>query len=166
MESWFYSHVVSGWAWSQERVSLMLAGIIQLRGPDVVCLQSGEVAVCVRTQSCPTLCDPVDCSPPGSSVQGISQARVLEWIAISSSRGSSWPRDWTRVSRVSCIGRRVLPLSHWGSHVDQKIKYWSKHISLGFCLRYRKSLYCWSSFSRWHFDCVEEVQQGQYSEVN
>ena len=51
-------------------------------------------------QSCPTLCNPVDCSLPGSSVQGILQARILEWIAISFSRGSSWPRDWTQVSRI------------------------------------------------------------------
>ena len=54
-------------------------------------------------QSCPTLCDPMDCSPPGSSVHGIFQARVLEWIAISFSSGSSQPRDWTRVSRT--VGR-------------------------------------------------------------
>ena len=56
--------------------------------------------MCVHSvaQSCPTLCDPVDCSPPGSSVHGILQARILEWIAISSSRGSSPPRDGTRVS--------------------------------------------------------------------
>ena len=44
------------------------------------------------TQSCPTLCDPVDCSPPGSSVHGILQARILEWVAISFSRGSSQTR--------------------------------------------------------------------------
>ena len=44
-------------------------------------------------QSCPALCDPMDCSPPGSSVHGISQARILEWVAISSSRGASSPRD-------------------------------------------------------------------------
>ena len=44
-------------------------------------------------QLCPTLCDPVDCSLPGSSVHGILQARVLEWVAISFSRGSSLPRD-------------------------------------------------------------------------
>ena len=50
------------------------------------------------TQSCPTLCDPVDCSPPGSSVHGILQAGILEWVAIPFSRGSSWPRDWTQVS--------------------------------------------------------------------
>ena len=51
-------------------------------------------------QSCPTLCDPMDCSLPGSSVHGIFQARVLEWIAISFSRGSSQTRDWTWVSRI------------------------------------------------------------------
>ena len=50
------------------------------------------------SQSCPILWDPMDCSPPGSSVHGIFQARVLEWVAISFSRGSSQPRDWTRVS--------------------------------------------------------------------
>ena len=60
------------------------------------------------TQSCPTLCDPVDCSPSGSSVHGILQARILEWVAISFSRGSSRPRNWTRISYVSCIGRWVL----------------------------------------------------------
>ena len=51
-------------------------------------------------QSCPTLCDPMDCSLPASSLHGILQARVLEWIAISFSRGSTWPRDWTRVSHI------------------------------------------------------------------
>ena len=55
------------------------------------------------TQLCLILCDPMDCSPPGSSVQGISQARILEWVAISSSRGSSRPRDQTRVSCI--VGR-------------------------------------------------------------
>ena len=49
-------------------------------------------------QPCPILCDPVDCSSPGSSVHGILQARILEWVAIPFSRGSSWPRDRTRVS--------------------------------------------------------------------
>ena len=51
-------------------------------------------------QSCLTLCDPMDCSLPGSSVHGILQARVLEWVAISFSRGSSQPRDRTQVSRI------------------------------------------------------------------
>ena len=53
------------------------------------------------TQSCPTLCNPVDCSLPGSSVHGILQARILEWVAISFSRGSSWLRDQTQVSRIA-----------------------------------------------------------------
>ena len=48
-----------------------------------------------------TLCDPMDCSPPGSSVHGIFQARVLEWVAIPFSRGSSQPRDWTLVSSIA-----------------------------------------------------------------
>ena len=55
------------------------------------------------TQSCPTLCDPMDCSPPGSSIHGIFQARVLEWVAISFFRGSSPPRNRTRVSCI--VGR-------------------------------------------------------------
>ena len=54
----------------------------------------------LKVKSCPTLCDPVDCSLPGSPLHGIFQAIVLEWIAISFSRGSSQPRDWTQ---VSCI---------------------------------------------------------------
>ena len=52
-------------------------------------------------QSCPTLCDPMDCSLSGSSVHGIFQARVLEWIAISFSRGPARLRNWTRVSRIA-----------------------------------------------------------------
>ena len=59
------------------------------------------------TKLCPSLYYPMDCSLPDSSVRGISQARILEWVAISSSRGSSPPRDPTYVS-VSCIGRQVL----------------------------------------------------------
>ena len=51
-------------------------------------------------QSCPTLCDPMDCSLPGSSLHGILQARVLEWVAISFSRGSSQPKDRAQVSRI------------------------------------------------------------------
>ena len=53
-------------------------------------------------------CNPVDCSPPDSSVHGILQARILEWVIVPSSRGSSWPRDQTRISYISCIGKRVL----------------------------------------------------------
>ena len=63
---------------------------------------------CLVTKSCPTLCNPTDCSSLGSSVRGILQARILEWAAISFSRGSSQPRDRTC---VSCIGRWIL--YHW-----------------------------------------------------
>ena len=62
-------------------------------------------------QSCPTLCDPVDCSPPGSSIHGIIQARILEWVAIFFSRGFSWPRDRTK---VSCITGRCFNL--WATY--------------------------------------------------
>ena len=61
--------------------------------------------VMLVTQSCPTLCDPMDCSPSGSSVHGILQARILEWIGIPFSRGSSQPRDRTQ---VSCIAGRFF----------------------------------------------------------
>ena len=61
------------------------------------------IAVHVKSlQSCPTLCNPMDCSLPGFSVQGILQARILEWVAMPSSRGSFQPRDWTCVTCVSC----------------------------------------------------------------
>ena len=71
------------------------------------------VCVCVcmyakSLQSCLTLCHPMDCSLPGSSVHGILPARILEWVSIPSSRESSWPRDQTCVSYVSCTGRQVL----------------------------------------------------------
>ena len=54
--------------------------------------------LCLGAQSCPTLCDPMDCSLPGYSVQDILQARILEWVTILFSREPSWPRDWTWVS--------------------------------------------------------------------
>ena len=59
-------------------------------------------------QSCLTLCDTMDCSPPGSSVHGILQARILEWVAMPLSRGSSRPRDRTPVAYGSCFGSQVL----------------------------------------------------------
>ena len=63
-----------------------------------------ELNMCMLSlQSCLTLCDPMDCSPPGCSVRGILQARILEWVAMPSSRESSPPRDSTRVSFSSCI---------------------------------------------------------------
>ena len=83
---------------SGRRILLPLAPPGSRRSHKVVVLVS-EVA-----QLCPTLCDPKDCSLPGSSVHGILQARILEWVAISLSRGSSPPRDRTQVSHIA--GRR------------------------------------------------------------
>ena len=68
-----------------------------------------------------SLCNLMDCGPPGSSVHGILQARILEWVAMPSSRRSSWPRDWTRVSCGSCIAGGFFTteppgkpcLNHW-----------------------------------------------------
>ena len=65
-----------------------------------------SLLACVCMLSCVWLfVTPMDCSPPGSSIHGILQARIMEWVAISSSRGSSHPRDRTQVSYISCIGR-------------------------------------------------------------
>ena len=75
-----------------EPKSHALAGRFLITGPQ------GKSEV---TQSCLTLCDPRDCSLPVCSVHGIFQARVLEWVAISFSRGSSQPRDWTLVSHIA-----------------------------------------------------------------
>ena len=59
-------------------------------------------------QSCPTLWDRMGCSPPGFSVHRILQARILEKVSMSTSRGSSWPRDGTYISYISCINRQVF----------------------------------------------------------
>ena len=99
------------------------------------------VCVCARVHtharmnalSCLVLCDPMDCNLPGSSVHGISQARILEWVAISFSRGSSQLRNRTQGTYVSGIAKWVL--SHWalwedGSHGGDKgtaSQWWSPH---------------------------------------
>ena len=63
---------------------------------------------CVCAQSRLTVCDPMDCSYRGSPVHGIFQAKIQEWVASFFSRGSSWPKDRTHISWISCIGRRIL----------------------------------------------------------
>ena len=77
---------------------------------DLLKIQIPYICVCSVTQSCLTLCNPMNYSLLGSSVLEISQARILEWVAISSFRRSSWPRDWTC---VSCISRWIL--CHWAT---------------------------------------------------
>ena len=109
-----------------------------------ICIEQEYFPTCACMLSCFSLvwlCDPVDCSPPGSSVRGILQARILEWIAMPSSMGSSWPRDWTRTSYISTIGRQVL--YHWGatwgahSQLDDQLTEWKG-------LRKRSFLKCFS----------------------
>ena len=76
------------------------------------------VACC--TQFCPTLWNPMDCSPSGSSAQETFQTRLLEWVAISSSRWSSWPKDWTQISCVSSLQVKSLPVNHLGSQAYEQ----------------------------------------------
>ena len=81
------------------------------------------------TQSCLTLCDPMDCSLLGSFIHGTFQARILEWVAISFWRRSSRPRDWTWVSRI--VGRRFTV---WA--ITYGLSWWMFHIHL------RKHVFC------------------------
>ena len=74
---------------------------------------------CVFTQLCPTLCDPMDCGPPGSSAHGILLAGILEWVGVSLSRGPSRPRDRAWGSCASYTGRRVL---HWWASGEAPLK--------------------------------------------
>ena len=83
------------------------------------CPTAVEVKVLVA-QSCPTLWDPRDCSPRGSSVHGILQARILEQVAIPFSRGSSQPRDWTW---ISCIAGRFLTI--WATRNVVEVRHFS-----------------------------------------
>ena len=95
----FSVHVLSYWE------QIILSSLSYMRA---------RMCECVYTKSLPshpTLFDHMDCSPPGSSVHGILQTWTLEWVAMSFSRESSWPRDWACVSSGCCIGRWVL--FHW-----------------------------------------------------
>ena len=103
--------------------SRKLSSIFGLRSLDASSsspvVKNKNVSYCMHVNSSPTLCDPMDCSPSGSSVHGILQTRILEWVAISYPRGSSWPRDWTHVSWVSCTGREIL---HCGATWEALVK--------------------------------------------
>ena len=109
-------------------------------------------------QTCLTLCSPMDYSPPGSSIHGILQARILEWVAITLSRRSSWPWDWTQISCIAggfftiwatreapiCDNKHYMELSK-----TQRQNYLRAIDSL--CLTYLISEgFMWTS---WHFSC-------------
>ena len=74
-------------------------------------------------QSCLTLCNPMDCSPPGSFIHGILQARILEWVVIPFSRGSSRPRDWTQVSHIADLFFTVWATREAPEENKQSYKY-------------------------------------------
>ena len=80
-------------------------------------VRQGKVKESELAQSCPSLCHPMDCGLPGSSIHGVLQASVLEWVAIAFSRGSSWPRDWTQVSHIA--GKRF---TLWANRETRKKK--------------------------------------------
>ena len=90
-------------------------------GPPNPCIVHGSTVhvtelsyACILSHSVMSLCDPMDCNLPGSSVHETFWERILKWIAISSCRESSRPRNWTQVSCISCIGRQILPrLTTW-----------------------------------------------------
>ena len=90
-------------------IVIIVVPVFNSSGLYICLVTESKTLVCMLSlQSCPTLCNPMDCILPGSSVHGILQARILEWVVMPSSRGSSQPRDGTRVSYVSCIGRQLL----------------------------------------------------------
>ena len=96
--------------WELSRFTLVIAFLCSLQ------------RVCSVTQWYTTVCDAMHWSPPGSSVHGLLQAVILEWVAISSSSGSSQPRGGTHVSCVFCNGRQIL--CHWvtwGAHILQQL---------------------------------------------
>ena len=85
-------------------------------------LQTAAAAAAKSLQSCPTLCDPRDVSPPGSAVPGILQARTLEWVAISFSSAWKWKVKVKSLSRVRLL---ATPWSEWSHGVFQAKEYWS-----------------------------------------
>ena len=104
-ETWVWSLVGKNWRRARQPTPVFLPGESHgQRGAWWSIVHGVTESESEVTQLCQTLCDPMDCSLPGSSLHGIFQARALEWGAISFSRGSSWPRGRTRVSHIP--GRR------------------------------------------------------------
>ena len=103
------SHIMTCLLWMRRMFKKNKESIISHRKLTLEVALITSFYFCVLSHfSCVWLCGPMDCSPPGSSVHGIVQARILEWVAMRSSKESSWFRDRTHVSYVSCTGRQVL----------------------------------------------------------
>ena len=99
---------------------------------------------CILCHSIISLCEPLDNSPPGSSVHGIFQTRILKWVAISSFNGSTWPTDWTHICSVSCIGRQILyHCATWEAQLNVEFK----PIFSRFSFTFIKKLFSSSSLS-------------------
>ena len=119
----------------------------------ITCCSYGIVCLCAKSlQSCPTLWDPMDCSPPGSSVHGILQARILEWVAIPFSRGSSWSRDWNCISCGFCIVGRFFTAEPPGKpwyHTTQQLMGGSQVASCGY--RMQSAVGVWLQLLMWEW---------------
>ena len=102
-------------AWGHTEGTLSLSPVFEPGLCDINSCVFKTNCYSVCAQSCPTLCDPLDCSPPGFSVHGISQARLLEWVAISFSRRSSQPGIKPMSPESPALQKDSLPLSHLGS---------------------------------------------------
>ena len=111
---------------------LELTGFISLQSKGLSRVLSSTKRDAQLFQSCPTLWDSMDCSPPGSNVHGILQARILDWVPMSFSRGSSLPGEWTCISCVSCIAGRFF--THWVTCEAQKKGYWSVILFSCYCI--------------------------------
>ena len=127
---------------------------LRIRVPCVLC------AVFSVTQSCPALCNPVDCSPPGSYVLGIFQAKILEWVPISYSMRLSWHRDPTHISSISHIGRFFTTTPPYNSAIPL----------LGIYLKKTKAVIrkdvCISTFIAAFFKIAESWKHPKCSSVN
>ena len=103
-------------SWAVDRVWILFStGFL---APSKYAFGNLGASVYEYTQLYPIHCNPTDCNPRGSWVHGIMQARIWEWVAISYSRGSYWPRDWTHISCMSCLAGRFFstepPGKPWG----------------------------------------------------
>ena len=137
--------------WSPESMHVSTSKYFLLHRAEII-----KLNVCSMAQSYLTLCGSVDCSPPASSVHEIFHAGILEQVAISFSRRSSWPRDWTHISYVSCIGRWILyPSATFILHYMQVFNFvlfykvifltWKSYYTADWNIFISKSIYCYVS---------------------